>query len=286
MDDQAAVIADRAAQQEEDPRPWVRNWSVVGAVQGDFGSPSAVAVVERVPLDGTTSGGAVAYHVRAAGEVDADTPIQDTARHVARLADRTGAGRVVLDGTVCGAPMLRVWDDAITAPRQFEPIRIGDREPPELGSTGRFALAGVSRLDLLGAVRVAHDLPGGLVYSRRALLARDALSEYTARPPRYTQDEAEWAPPPSWHLVIAMAIGVWVLMEDPPELRAVSDRSLDWHDSDRVRFDRRRTKGVPNMGRGEWSGIGERSLDVREMMRRARDDDPTPNGRWEFVWLD
>lgn len=241
----------------EDPRPWVRSYVTLGAVQGDFRSPSAVAVVERTHH--ATDPEQVAYLVRQVEELDAETPIQHTARYAGKLAGATGAARCLLDATTAGAPMLRVWDAQFArSPRRFHALHVGDRERPELATSRRFTLTGANRLDLLGAVRVALDQPDGLVFTAHAQSGKDALDEYVAKLPTLTPDEEEWAPPPTWHLVLALALGVWQLMEEPPDLVDVGElgNDTDWQWSDAYRFDRRHLRDTSH-------------LDARE--RAARD---------------
>jgi len=275
----------------EDTRPWVREYITLGAVQGDFRSPSALAVVERMRHPEDVD--AVAYMVRQVEDLPADTPIQTATRYAARLADVSGAARCVLDASVAGAPMLRVWSSAIASPRALHAVRIGDREPAELSGTARFTLTPVARLDLLGAIRVALDRPGGLVFGERATAAQAALEAYVASRPSVAPGEAEWEPTPTWHLVLALGLAVWHLMESPAELVRAETRGpdADWQSSDRARYDRRWVRDetppdhIPDGGTGAPSPIPSLGAVMAEAAQRPKTQALTPSGKREFVRL-
>lgn len=291
MDDQ---VTPEVETDPDDPRPWVRSYVTIGAVQGDFRTPSAVAVVERAQHPADPDG--VSYVVRQVEDLDAETPIQHVARFASKLATATGAARCLLDATTAGAPMLRVWDSQFAhTPRRFHALHIGDRERPELASSRRFTLVHANRLDLLGAVRVALDQPKGLVFSAAALRGRDALDEYVAKSPNLSPEEEEWAPPPTWHLVLALALGVWQLMEEPPDLAdgggAIAGVDSDYMWSDSFRFDRRRfrdTSVIEEHRRIEQEARrarGEIVLPDITRIEARRQHEASPSGRYEFVRL-
>lgn len=229
--------------EEDGARLWVRDYVTVGAVQGDFNQPSAVAVVERSQHPRASD--AVAYEVRLVEELPADAAIRDVAAYAAHVTEMYESARVILDATTAGAPILRVWDERVRSPRRFRPVHLTDRERPELAHSDRFELPRAKRLDLLGAIRIALDIPGGLVWHPAAAIGQAAVEEYVAQQPTIKPEEEEWAPPPTWHLVLAVALGVWQLMEDPQDIAdAGMFGTLDHVWEHQFRFDRNRVRDM------------------------------------------
>lgn len=251
---------------ETDRRPWVREYVTVGAVQGDFRQPSAVAVVERAQHPRVPD--AVAYEVRLVEELPAEAAIRDVAAYAAHVTEVYEAARCVLDATTAGAPILRVWDERVKLPRCFHPVHLTDRERPELTHSDRFELPRAKRLDLLGAIRVALDIPGGLVWHPASVIGKDAMEEYVAKQPTVKPEEEEWVPPPTWHLVLAVALGVWNLMESPKDLQDGGVfGTLDYAWQRRFRFDRNKLRDMTEADR----------------RRQSEEAPPLPTGRPGFT---
>lgn len=239
---------------------WVRDYVALAAVQGDFRARSAIVVVERARHP-SHDPGLVAYRVRHAEEVPEDAAIRDLAAAVAGMSCQVGASSCVLDASVAGASMLRVWDAAFQGvPCALAPVRLVDRER-ELPTSASFALPSVTRLDLLSAIRVALDVDQGVIYHRRAEVARRAVEDYTTAPP---PSDGDWTPPPTWHLVVGVGLAIWALMERPKLVGGgFSRRDLEQARADgvRVRWDDNPVRDTTDLDAAE--------ADRREAIRAA-----------------
>lgn len=236
---------------DDDRTVWVRDYVALGVVQGDFRARSAIVVVERARHP-SHDPELVTYRVRHAEEVPEDAAIRDLAAAVSGMSCQVGASLCVLDASVAGASMLRVWDRAFQdVPCALAPVRLVDRER-ELNAAASFALPSVTRLDLLSSIRVALDVEQGITYHRRAEVARRAVEDYTTAPP---PSDGEWTPPPTWHVVVGVGLAIWALMERPPALvgSGFSRRDLEQARADgvRVRWDDRPVRDTTDLDAAE-----------------------------------